>query len=159
MPPRPSIGPLVSETAEVDAPPSAVFAVLADPRRHAEIDGSGNVVGAVRSRDVPLRLGSTFSTRMRMGVPYAMRNRVVEHEPDRLIAWTHVSRVRWRYELEPLDGGTRTRVTESWDARPSVLWPLYRRLSMDRYARRAIHRTLPLLAAAATGTAARPSGT
>ena len=50
---------------------------------------------------------------MRMGVPYVIKNEVVEFEPDRLIAWRHVGRHRWRYRLEPVEGGTR--VTETFD--------------------------------------------
>ena len=34
-------------------------------------------------------------------------NKVVEYEPNRLIAWCHPGKHRWRYELEPVDGGTR----------------------------------------------------
>jgi hypothetical protein len=58
---------------------------------------------------------------MKMVVPYSMVNEVVEFEENRRIAWeprmralTLVSGGRiWRYELEPVDGGTR--VTETWD--------------------------------------------
>jgi len=47
------------------------------------------------------------------GVPYKMRNTVVEFEEGRRIAWRHFGGHRWRYVLEPVDG--RTRVTESFD--------------------------------------------
>ena len=48
------------------------------------------------------------------GVPYLIRNRVVEFEPGRRIAWRHFTANRWRYELTPTaDGGTR--VTETFD--------------------------------------------
>ena len=36
-------------------------------------------------------------------------NRVVDFEPNRLIAWRHFEPQRWRYELEPVTGGTRVR--------------------------------------------------
>jgi hypothetical protein len=39
---------------------------------------------------------------------------VVEFEEDRLIAWRHFNGHRWRWRLEPLDGG-RTEVTETFD--------------------------------------------
>jgi len=97
----------------VPVPPAEVFALLADPRRHAEIDGSGTVQGVVDGPD-RLELGSTFSVSMQMGASYRTRNRVVEFEPDRRIAWKHFAPHRWRYELEPVEGGTR--VTETWDA-------------------------------------------
>lgn len=111
---------VVSVERVIAAPPEAIFAVLADPRRHREIDGSGTVRDA---KDLPdrLRLGSTFGMSMKMGVAYSMVNEVVEFEEGRRIAWephmkafAWVSGGRvWRYELEPVDGGTR--VTETWD--------------------------------------------
>ena len=60
--------------------------------------------------------GATFGVSMKLfGLPYTIRNRVVEFEPDRLIAWRHFGAHRWRYELAPTDDGG-TRVTETWDA-------------------------------------------
>ncbi len=38
---------------------------------------------------------------------------MVEFEENRLIAWAHFGGHRWRYELEPIDEGTR--VTETFD--------------------------------------------
>jgi hypothetical protein len=77
----------------------------------------------------PLRLGTKFGMNMKIGVPYLITNTVVEYEQDRLIAWRHWGRHRWRYELEPVEGGTE--VTESFDwstalcPRPSS-WPAIR---------------------------------
>ena len=48
-----------------------------------------------------------------MGVPYLTKNTVVEYDEDRLIAWRHLGKHRWRYELEPVEGGTK--VTETFD--------------------------------------------
>ena len=50
---------------------------------------------------------------MWLGVPYLIRNTVVEFEENRRIAWRHFGRHVWRYELEPADGGIR--VTEIFD--------------------------------------------
>lgn len=102
-----------SGSVVVPAPPAEVFALLADPRRHAEIDGSGTVQSVVDGPE-RLELGSTFSVAMQMGAKYRTTNTVVEFEPDRRIAWKHFAPHRWRYELEPVEGGTR--VTETWDA-------------------------------------------
>ncbi len=112
----------VSVDRLINAPPSSIFAVVADASRHPEIDGSGSVVrpkGAVPQR---LSLGDTFDMHMKLGVPYTMKNTVIEFEPDRRIAWQTVlsgplgrfvgGRI-WRYELQEVDGGTR--VTETWD--------------------------------------------
>jgi hypothetical protein len=58
--------------------------------------------------------GESFVVRMKLfGVPYVIVNRIVEFEPDRLIAWRHFTANRWRYELAPTDGGTT--VTETFD--------------------------------------------
>ena len=102
----------VSRSAVVPAPPAEVFGLLTDPRRHAEIDGSGTVKGVTQGPE-QLSLGDRFGMRMRLGVPYVISSEVVELEPDRRIAWRHVGHHVWRYELEPVDGGTR--VTETFD--------------------------------------------
>ncbi|TIC82905.1 SRPBCC family protein [Nocardioides sp. GY 10127] len=114
----------VQSSIVVQAPASVVFDIVADPRQHARIDGSGTVLGDADGPD-RLALGDTFGMGMRLGVGYRTRNTVVEHEPDRLIAWRHVGLHRWRYELEELPaedahdaqdaGGPRCRVTETWD--------------------------------------------
>jgi uncharacterized protein YndB with AHSA1/START domain len=109
----------------IAAPPDKVFAVLADPSQHPVIDGSGMVRDAPDDGPARLSQGATFGMSMRWGVPYEMVNEVVEFEDDRRIAWAPrvarpaaVSRVlgghRWRYELEPTDGGTRVRESYDW---------------------------------------------
>ena len=60
-----------------------------------------------------LTLGATFGMKMKLGVPYPIENTVVEFEENRLIAWRHMGGHRWRYELEPVDDGTK--VTETFD--------------------------------------------
>lgn len=105
----------ISATTSVDAPASAVFRILSDPRQHSRIDGSGSVGAAIEGPDRLTATGQRFTVRMRMfGLPYTMRNVVAEFEQDRRIAWHTAIPVRWRYELEPTgDGGTR--VTETFD--------------------------------------------
>lgn len=80
---------------------------------HPVIDGSGTLRSSHGSGE-KLALGSTFGMDMRLGVPYRINNTVVEFAADQLIAWRHFSGHRWRYELEPVHGGTL--VTETWDA-------------------------------------------
>ena len=129
----------------VQAPPSAVFAILADPSRHREIDGSGTVRDAVGGSR-RLALGDVFGMDMRAGGRYRMLNTVVELEEGRRIAWQarpeiaaaarHVGGRIWRYELEQVEGGTRVR--ETWDTdeeqHPLLLVPLapLTRISMGR---------------------------
>lgn len=102
----------VSVSRTIPAPPEAIFAVIADAGRHADFDGSGSVKGAVGDPQ-PLTMGTKFAMSMRIGLPYRIGNEVVEYEADRLIAWQHFGKHRWRYELEPVDGGTE--VTETFD--------------------------------------------
>ncbi len=105
-----------SATTTVHAPASVVFDILADPRQHTRIDGSGTVREATSGPD-RLGLGAQFGMAMKMGAPYKIQNKVVEFEEDRLIAWRHKGQHRWRYELEPVAGDpSATRVTETWDA-------------------------------------------
>lgn len=114
-------GDVVTVERVIPAPPEAIFDLIADASRHPDIDGSGTVKQA---KDSPERLtaGSTFGMSMHMGFGYSMVNTVIEFEENRRIAWQAVpagfagkfvgGRI-WRYELEPVDGGTRVR--ESWD--------------------------------------------
>ena len=129
--------PGVSVERVIAAAPERIFDVLADPRRHRAIDGSGTVRDAVAATG-PRRLsqGAVFGMHMRIGGAYEMTNTVVEFEQGRRIAWqprpTHrvaalgIGGRIWRYELEPVQGGTRVR--ETWDISqerfPPLLWAM-----------------------------------
>jgi uncharacterized protein YndB with AHSA1/START domain len=111
---------MVSVTREIEATPETIFDILADPSRHGDIDGSGMVLD-VRNGPERLSLGAKFGMDMKIGpLPYRISSNVVEFEENRLVAWAHFGKHRWRYELEPLDGGARTRVTETFDWSTSV---------------------------------------
>lgn len=97
----------------VHATPSTIFAILSNPKRHKDIDGSATVTANVSGPDV-LVLGSKFGMKMRLGITYWIRNTVVEFKKDELIAWRHLGRWRWRYELVDLGNGS-TQVTETFD--------------------------------------------
>ena len=103
----------VSASRLIDAPAEAIFAVLVNPDQHAEIDGSGTVRGSRQDSPELLKMGSKFGMKMKIVVPYDMRSTVVEFEENKLIAWAHFGKHRWRYELEEVDGGTM--VTETFD--------------------------------------------
>lgn len=125
----------VEASRRMEVPAARIFDVLADPRRHADFDGSGMLRGSVEDRPVT-GVGDTFTMRMqRAGDDYLMLNHVVEFERDRRIAWApspgDLSRAedhdpakvgvpvgyRWRYLLEP-DGDDATVVTEVFDLGP-----------------------------------------
>jgi hypothetical protein len=106
----------VSRSIEVGAPASELFAIVADPRRHHDLDGSGTVADNV-SAPAELASGSRFSTKMRMfGVPYRITSVVTAFTPDSLIEWRHPLGHHWRWEFEQVDPH-RTRVTETFDYR------------------------------------------
>lgn len=110
---------IVSVARIIPADAQAIFDVLANPSRHAEIDGSDMVQESHLDAPDRLSLGSKFGMKMKFyGLPYRISNLVVEFEEGRRIAWRHFGRHIWRYELEPVDGGTL--VTESfvWGTAP-----------------------------------------
>ena len=112
----------VSVSRRIPATPRQIFAILADPSRHPDFDGSGMLRDAIDPAPVS-KVGDVFAMKMyhhEFG-DYEMNNTVVEHRQDRLIAWEPARRdmeaepwhYRWRYELTP--DGDATVVTESFD--------------------------------------------
>ena len=53
----------------VEASPAIIFAILANPKRHKDIDGSATVNANVSGPDA-LVLGSKFGMKMRLGITY-----------------------------------------------------------------------------------------
>lgn len=134
---------------EIDAPAERIFDLIADPRQHPRFDGSGSVRASISGPE-RLALGAHFGMDMRIGFPYRIDNVVVEFEEGRRIAWRHVGRHRWRYELEPVDE-RRTVVTETFDGSTAIFPPAL--LLMDAYGRNetAIAKTLVRLKQIAEG--------
>ncbi len=106
----------VTRSTVVDATPQQVFDLLADPRNHPVIDGSGAVRDVL---DAPVRLclGAEFTMRMKAGASYTTRNTVIVFEPDREIAWKHRARHTWHWSLWPVLGGTEVTETFDWTAK------------------------------------------
>jgi uncharacterized protein YndB with AHSA1/START domain len=103
----------VSVTRTIPAPAATIFDLLADPRQHVRLDGSG-ALSQLKSSPDRLSLGATFSMHMKLvGVPYVTNNVVVDFVENRSIAWHHFAKFDWRFDLEEVDGGTK--VTESFD--------------------------------------------
>ena len=114
---------VVSASRVIPAGPAEIFDLLADPDKHHVIDGSDTVMAARSGNPERLSLGAHFGMDMKMGVPYRITNEVVEFEDNRRIAWRHFGHHIWRYELEPVEGGTK--VTESFDWASSRFPPFY----------------------------------
>jgi hypothetical protein len=135
----------VSASRVIAAPAQRIFDVLADPAQHGDIDGSGSVQGVRSSAPERLQLGSRFGMRMRIGLPYLITNEVVEFEEGRRIGWRHFGRHVWRYELEPVDGGAATKVTETFDWSKAPGGPLYEVAGVPKRNLRSIEATLERL--------------
>ncbi len=105
----------VSVSRVIDASPEEIFAVISDPSMHPVIDGSGSVQGERYGPDRLTKVGDKFGMKMKFNgvLPYRITSTVKEYEENRLIAWAHFGKHRWRYELEAVDGGTK--VTETFD--------------------------------------------
>lgn len=99
----------------IPASAQQIFDLVADPAMHPVLDGSGTVRKARPGNPERLSLGAKFRMNMQLGAPYRITNKVVEFEEGKRIAWCHIARYIWRYELEPVDGGEKTKVTESFD--------------------------------------------
>ncbi|MGA0194535.1 MAG: SRPBCC family protein [Ilumatobacteraceae bacterium] len=97
----------------VKATPQQIFDLLADPRKHSLIDGSGSVQNARVNAPERLSLGAKFGMDMKIGLPYRITNEVVEFDEPKQIGWRHMGGHIWRYVLEPANGGTM--VTEQFD--------------------------------------------
>ncbi len=122
----------VEMSRRIEATADLIFAILANPQRHRDFDGSDMLRGV--AGDGPITdVGDTFTMKMhRLGDDYLMINHVVEFEPSRRISWEPApddpsrtkdndpSKVgipagyRWGYVLAP-DGDDATIVTEFFD--------------------------------------------
>lgn len=112
-----------TERIEIHAPPVAVWAVIADVARHAELAGSGEVK-AVRLHGA-LAKGATWEADevVRGMGAFTATSECTEFDPPRAFAWRSfpppvkkgnfdsVLDVTWGYRLTPEDGGT---LLEQW---------------------------------------------
>ena len=132
-----------SASKRIAASAETIFDLLADPSKHCLFDGSDMVQSAKSER---LQLGSKFGMNMKLKfLPYKVGNTVVEFEENRRIAWAHLGKHRWRYELEPMDDGT-TLVTETFDWSTSIAAPGLVAVGYPKRNLEAIEKTLERLA-------------
>ena len=125
----------VSATTIINAPAERIFAVLADPAKHAAIDGTG-WVREPRDSQPLTAAGQVF--RMAMYHPnhpegtYQMANRVQVFDPPHAISWQPGQDTGggglqfggwvWRYDLAPAGpSGTRVTLSYDWSAVPGSL--------------------------------------
>lgn len=123
----------------IEAPADLIFNMLANPAEHASFDGSGMIGEPTGTKVDRLRLGSKFNMSMTLKwLPYRIGNTVVEFDENRLIAWQHLGKHRWRYELEEVEGGTLVTETFDWSTAVSpkgielVGWPKRNLFSIEK---------------------------
>jgi hypothetical protein len=78
----------VAVSRRISASAADIFQILADPKRHVDLDGSGMVRGSVTQTMVN-GVGDVFIMKMyysKLG-DYEMNNHVVEYELNRRIGW------------------------------------------------------------------------
>jgi len=98
----------------INKPAKEIFDFVSQPANHSKIDGSGMVRGKLIGPE-KLFLGAKFGMKMKQGVPYFIKNQVIDFQDGKTIAWQHILHNVWRYEFKAIDQNT-TEVTESWDA-------------------------------------------
>jgi Polyketide cyclase / dehydrase and lipid transport len=108
----------------VKAPAAEIFAIVADPHRHAELDGSGTVRDVEVKGPHQLKVGDKFTVGMKQyGLPYKITSTVTELQDGTVIEWQHPLGHKWRWELAQVptgdataaDGAQTTEVTETFD--------------------------------------------
>ena len=144
----------LSATKVIDAPAEAVFAVLADPNRHTELDGGGMVKGP-EGKAAPLGgIGQVFSMNMHQDAlgDYRMINTVTAFVPEARIGWgpsmdpdcdaaknfegVDVSGHTYTWDLREADGRTEVTETYEWtgvkDPQFEKLFPLVSQEDLER---------------------------
>lgn len=137
-----------------------VWDLVSRPRRHAELDGGGNVRGLIDGPEAP-EVGQSTVQRMRLyGILYRMRATVIRREPERAFAWVMPGGHTWAWEILPAgdpegDSAEAITVRCTFDAAAArvlglPLAPLYRLDGGFAHNRRSIalslarlHRTFP----------------
>lgn len=135
----------VARSIVVNAPVEELFAIVVNPHRHHELDGSGTVREGAKGPD-HLSEGDTFVVSMKMfGVPYTITSTATEVEQDRVVEWKHPGGHRWRYEFESL-GPSSTQVTETFDYRSSMAAKVFEWMTVPAKNATGIESTLEKLA-------------
>lgn len=128
QPQRVNAGPhAVSYSLNIQAPAADIYALVANPHLHHQIDGS-STVGSRAIGPSELTEGASFSVHMKkFGLPYRLPLRVTEARPPApspsgkegtesgVVEWRQPTGHRWRWEITPQSASTSL-VTETYDA-------------------------------------------
>ena len=115
----------------IDAPTQKVWEMLANLDRMGDWSPECRQVVWLDGAQSPAKVGARFKGSNKYDwMKWSMKCEVKAAEPGRELSWSTMQgdreMVRWRYVLEPADGGTE--LTESFEC---VWLPLYARLAED----------------------------
>jgi uncharacterized protein YndB with AHSA1/START domain len=143
----------------IPASSDAVFDVLSNPERHAELDGSGFVLGDEKSDRIQ-GTGDVFTMNMtgpHMGGDYQTENHVTGFSPNHLIAWQTAPAGQeppgwqWVWELES-EGSDSTNVTLTYDWSNVTDPDLLKQISFPLVSEQQLEDSLDNLGQAVTGS-------
>jgi uncharacterized protein YndB with AHSA1/START domain len=110
---------MITESIEIDRSPQEVFAYLDQLDRHGEWQGT--IVETRVETEGPTRVGSrVVDTRKVPGGPREIPYEVTEHDPPRRVSFRGTAgpvRPEGTVMVEPLDDGSRSRVSLEFDLR------------------------------------------
>jgi uncharacterized protein YndB with AHSA1/START domain len=143
----------------IPASSDAVFDVLSNPERHAELDGSGFVLGDEKSDRIQ-GTGDVFTMNMtgpHMGGDYQTENHVTGFAKNHLIAWQTAPAGQeppgwqWVWELES-EGSDSTHVTLTYDWSNVTDPDLLKQISFPLVSEQQLETSLDNLGQAVTGS-------
>jgi uncharacterized protein YndB with AHSA1/START domain len=109
---------MINSSVEINRPPAEVFAYLDEVERHGE--WQEDIVSSKKETDGPVGVGTrvTDTRRVGPGGPRPFTYEIVEHDPPRRTVFRGVNgpvRPVGTATLEPLDDGTRSRLSLEFD--------------------------------------------
>lgn len=149
----------ITASRTIDASAQDIFAVLSNPERHAELDGSGFVRSDDRS-DRITGTGQVFTMNMEgehMGGEYQTDNHVIGFDENHLLAWktapagTEPPGWQWVWELTS-EGSDATTVSVTYDWSRVTDEALLEKVGFPLVPQEDLEASLGNLAAAVTGT-------
>ena len=147
----------ITVSRTIDAPAKDIFVVLSNPERHAEIDGSGQIVSDDRTDRIQ-KSGEKFTMNMNaehMGGDYKTDNFVTGFDENKLIAWQTApageepAGWEWLWQLTS-EGSDATEVSLTYDW-SKVDPKLAQEIGFPIIQAEQLESTLDKLAAAVTG--------
>lgn len=145
----------ITVSRTIDASADQLFEVLSNPERHAELDGSGFVLGDEKS-DRITATGQVFTMNMtgdHMGGDYQTDNHVTGYDPNKMLAWkTAPAGVEppgweWLWQLDA-QGPDSTEVSVTYDWSKVTDKDLLKKLSFPLVPESALEASLGHLAEA-----------